>query len=228
MTYKRKVEIGDCVLYHGDCLEILPELEAVSVDAILTDPPYGKRPMRPQGSRLGTPFSRSFDCESDKWDKLIEDIDNVRQVAEKQIIWGGQHYELPPTNCLLIWHKHQHMEFSHAEVAWTNLTKSNKLFDLPWLGAAARRSEPAYHPTQKPVALMEWCLSFIQDAQTILDSFMGSGTTGVACVRTCRKFIGIELDENYFNIAVDRITKEYERMSLFEPPPKVKQMSLLD
>ena len=87
----------------------------------------------------------------------------------------------------------------------------------------------AQHPTQKPVALMQWCLGFLPKAETILDPFAGSGTTGVACVREGRRFIGIELDPGYFDIAVDRIRKEMAqpRLDLPPPPPAPVQESML-
>ena len=85
------------------------------------------------------------------------------------------------------------------------------------------------HPTQKPLALMRWCLGFLPDAETILDPFMGSGTTGVACVKLGRKFIGIEIDEGYFDIACKRIADAVARPDLFisRKPPEPKQEALL-
>jgi DNA modification methylase len=83
------------------------------------------------------------------------------------------------------------------------------------------------HPTQKPVALMQWCLGFLPDARTILDPFMGSGTTGVACVKLGRRFIGIEIDESYFEIACKRIRDAYAQPDMFiEPAPKPVQTAL--
>jgi DNA modification methylase len=171
--------------------------------------------MRPQGGKLGSPFTRSFDESSDKWDSPIKasHIDAIMALGQNHIIWGWQYFcqWLNPTNCELIWDKQNGpLFFADCETAWTDLTITTKIFRLCWLGAHARRIEPAYHPTQKPVALMEWCLAFLPDATTILDPFMGSGTTGVACVRTGRKFIGIELDPGYFAIAVKRIQTELD------------------
>ena len=161
--------------------------------------------MRPQGAKLGTPYSRSFDHTADKWDEVFEDIEAVLKSAKTQIVWGGQHYAMPPTNCILIWNKHQHMEFSHAELAWTNMTKANKLFDLPWLGAAARRVEPAYHPTQKPLPLMQWCLSMVDGVASVVDPFMGAGTTLVAAKLAGIRAVGIEINEEYCQKAVERL-----------------------
>ena len=86
------------------------------------------------------------------------------------------------------------------------------------------------HPTQKPVALMQWCLGFLPDAKTILDPFMGSGTTGVACVKLGRKFTGIELDSDYFDIACKRIEEAYRQPDMFiaPPEPNPEQMDMLN
>lgn len=110
-------------------------------------------------------------------------------------------------------------------MAWTNLTTNNKVLRYQWIGAHARRIEPAYHPTQKPVAVIEWALSFL-DSETILDPFMGSGTTGVACMKLGRKFIGVEIDEDYFKIAAKRIAKAAETPMLFAIAEKAEQGKL--
>jgi DNA modification methylase len=106
--------------------------------------------------------------------------------------------------------------FGEAELAWTNLGKPIRAFNY---GAVKIVAENKQHPTQKPVALMEWCLGFLPDAQTILDPFMGSGTTLVACAKLGRKGIGIELDPGYFDIACRRVEAAYRQPDLFIPPP---------
>jgi DNA modification methylase len=106
-----------------------------------------------------------------------------------------------------------------CELAWTNLDNNAKVFD--WT-IAATNAERIGHPTQKPLALMKWCLSFLPDAQTILDPFMGSGTTGVACIKMGRKFIGIELEEKYFDIACKRIEGAYQQPDMFIEKEKIK------
>jgi DNA modification methylase len=91
--------------------------------------------------------------------------------------------------------------------------------------------ESGFHPTQKPIEVMQWCLGFLPDAETILDPFMGSGTTLVACAKLGRKGIGIELDPDYFDIAVERVRKAYEQADMFVPAPSKPietQADLLD
>lgn len=199
-------------LIHGDCRQILPLLP--KVDAVVTDPPYGKKPLRPQGRGLGTPLSRSFDHNDCRWDSLNKmAVEAMLGVGRQHIIWGGQYYGdmLPPTNCMLVWDKHQQLQFARCEIAWTDLTISNKLFDLPWLGAAARQEEPAYHPTQKPTRLMTWSLGFTSG--DILDPFAGSGTTLVAAKQLGRKAIGIEIEERYVEICANRLRQEVLQFS---------------
>ena len=106
-------------------------------------------------------------------------------------------------------------------MAWTNLPKAVRRLQLLWNGCMrVERHIAREHPTQKPVALMEWCIKHLPDtAQTILDPFMGSGTTGVACVNLGRKFIGIELDPGYFDIACKRITDAHRQADMFVAKP---------
>ncbi len=212
----RVEQIGDATLYLGDCLEILPTLG--KVNAVVTDPPYGigiaANPFRQKHAR------QSWD------DSPISDLhlQRIREISDEQIIWGGNYFNLPPTQRFLIWDKIQPESFSSAmvEFAWTNLNGPAKLF---------RRHVVSYkknHPTQKPVALMEWCLGFIK-GQIILDPFMGSGTMGVACINLGRKFIGIEIEPKYFDIACKRIDQAQRQGKLFSPEkPKLEQFDLLE
>jgi site-specific DNA-methyltransferase (adenine-specific)/modification methylase len=115
---------------------------------------------------------------------------------------------------MLVWDKEQPWEnFSQVEIAWSNLQRPAAIFK-----ASATRDIPGKaHPTQKPLALMKWCVEKTTDAQTILDPFMGSGTTGVAAVQMGRKFIGIERDERYFEIACRRIEDAQKQIDMFSP-----------
>ena len=216
----RRVEhIGGATLYLGDCLEILPTLG--KVDAVVTDPPYGIDYGRAGG------FSASHGWgqwrENVAWDQgrpAREIFDAILACSGSQIVWGGNYFTdyLPPTMQWLVWDKGQR-EFSLAdcEFAWSSQRKAARIFNYP-RGRAVKDGKE--HPTQKPVALIEWCLGFIPDARTILDPFMGSGTTGVACAKLGRKFIGIEIDEGYFDIACRRIEDAYRQRDLFRDEPK--------
>ena len=230
--WKRRVEIGDCVLYEGDCLEILPTLEPV--DAVVTDPPYGIGVARNgcNGGGTGGKGTWRKTYEPTAWDNETADgaLDAALMRSRWHIVFGGNYYALPPARCWLIWDKQTTGNFAHCEMAWTNLDKPVRRLVHLWNGLCRAGNEPrSAHPTQKPIGVMEWCIGHLpSDAQTILDPFMGSGTTGVACVNLGRKFIGIELEPKYFDIAVRRIEEAYKQPRLFEEPaPKPVQESML-
>ncbi len=132
-------------------------------------------------------------------------------------MWGGNYYSLPPARCWLIWQKPTVRTMADFEMAWTNLDRPSKMF-------RENRNPDGHreHPTQKPVSLMRWALGFVTTAKTVLDPFMGSGTTGVACVQSGRRFIGIEIDQGYFDIAVERIKAALAQPDMFVTAPVKK------
>ena len=212
------VVIGDCTLYPGDCLEILPTLG--KVDAVVTDPPYGI------GEAAGKNASRSNlaiakDYGDAHWDDRPispELIELVRNAGTWNIIFGGNFYSCPATSCWLIWDKiNGKNDFADCELAWTNLPKATRLLRYMWHGMLRAHGEPrGDHPTQKPVGVMKWCIEHLPiNTNIILDPFMGSGTTGVACVNLGRKFIGIEIEPKYFDIACRRIEDAYRQGDMF-------------
>ena len=151
------------------------------------------------------------------------------EISKHQIIWGGNYFTdlLPPTMQWLIWDKGQR-DFSLAdlEMAWSSQRAAARIFDYPRAKALADGKE---HPTQKPVEVMRWCLGFVPDAcVSILDPFMGSGTTGVACASLGRNFTGIEVNPAYFEISCRRIADELSRPRMFvEAPKPAKQEAML-
>ena len=217
----KPVIIGDCTLYCGDCLEILPTLG--SVDAVVTDPPYGIGETNEKNLSRGN-LAAPTDYGHYEWDHKPaspEQIAAIRSCSRHQVIFGGNYFDLPPTSCWLVWDKRNGTnDFADCEIAWTNLPKAIRRIDWMWNGMLRKGNEARLHPTQKPVGVMEWCLSHIPDAQTICDPFMGSGTTGVACARKGLAFIGIEREPSYFDIACERIQKAYDQPDLFIEPPK--------
>lgn len=192
------VTIGNATLYCGDYRDILPTLP--KVDAVITDPPYGL------GDRLAGgkgEWGGQFEV-APEWDREITGGGIIESFAALPvaIIWGGNYYQLPPVRGWLLWDKMQEHSSGHAEMAWTNLDIPVRTFRY---ARAQLASEGKEHPTQKPVPLMLWCLAFAPNAQEVLDPFMGSGTTGVACAHLGRSFIGIEREPKYFDIACRRI-----------------------
>lgn len=189
-----KVLIGNAELYFGDCQEILSALPVA--DLVLTDPPYG---IGIANDHVRHKHAR------DTWDNARPSNELFARIAKHgvhQIIWGGNYFDLPPSRAFLVWDKLQPEQFSLAmcEQAWCSFDGNAKLYRCSVL---SYRKE---HPTQKPVKLMEWCISHCPDSpSSVLDPFMGSGTTGVACVNMELRFIGIERERKYFDVACERI-----------------------
>lgn len=202
-------------------MDILPTLP--KVDAVVTDPPYGIGEANKQGTSRSRPTAKWKNPAASKyleseWDnQTVSDplFSMVLSAGKSVILWGGNYYSVPPSSCWLVWDKLTSGDFADCELAWTNLPRAVRKFQWLWSGFKKQMPEDRYHPTQKPVALIEWCLSFIPDAQTVLDPFMGSGTTGVACANHGRKFIGIEREPAYFDVACKRIDAAYAQGRLF-------------
>jgi len=206
-------------------MDVMREMEPGSVDAVVTDPPYGIGAERGIGKSGRLKFSNS-----DKdWDREANDeaIQSLLLINKPMIIWGGNYFNLPPSRMMLIWDKGAGMrgrDFADCEIAWCSMDGNARLLSHDPL--AARDYIGKQHPTQKPIAVMEWCLSFLPTATTILDPFMGSGTTGVAAIRLKRRFIGVEIDPDYFAIARKRIEEALampEQPDLPEMPKPVQE-----
>jgi len=201
--------IGDATLYLGDCGEIIPGLGMV--DLVLTDPPYGIGEANGKNKSRGK-IAVSKDYGVSDWDNAPAPawlIELIRAKSSNQIIFGGNYYALPPSSCWLVWDKDNgECDFADCELAWTSLKKAVRRLKFRWAGMLQENmgaKEPRVHPTQKPVPVMRWALEHAGDVETVCDPFMGSGTTGVACVELGKKFIGIERDPAYFNEACKRI-----------------------
>jgi DNA modification methylase len=198
-------------LYHADCREILPLLEPV--DLVLTDPPYGI------GEAAGANKSRNKlavakDYGVSDWDDKPIDQDLINQlITQPAIIFGGNYYSMPPSACWLVWDKHITGDFADCELAWTNLPGAVRRINYLWNGMIKQRPEQRWHPTQKPLDVMKWCIDqadtkLKKRVETILDPFAGSGTTLRAAKDMSRKAIGIEREEQYCEVAVKRLRQE--------------------
>ena len=203
-------------LYHGDCLAILPTLEAGSVDAVITDPPYG----------IGFEGSNASTLE---WSGISNDDGtlDLRQILNMDCLvvsFGANCYPemLPHRGRWICWDKRviesaDRMLGSPFELAWVNIKSGfDKMYRIMHGGVvnADGWGDRRVHPTQKPIILMKRIINdFTSPGDTILDPFMGSGTTGVACVETGRNFIVIEIDADYFKIAQRRIADAQARMN---------------
>ena len=192
-------------LYLGDCLDFMRTLPDGAVDAVVTDPPYG----------IGADKKNAHSSIRDNgaWANVEWDYRNAQavkaavEIACLSIVWGGNYYTdvLPPSPFWMAWVKPEAgtgFSLADMELAWCNSNGAARVLRLP-------RRDGNIHPTQKPVALMAWCMdqAGIPSGSTVFDPFMGSGTTGVACVRTGRNFIGCEIDPTYYAIAQRRIAE---------------------
>jgi DNA modification methylase len=230
----RVEHIGNATLYMANCMEVLPTLPRV--DAVITDPPYGIG--ADKGKKGAIPFKGGKAYEmayypDNVWDNERPSRDMVLATVRAgavAILWGGNYFAdyLQAQGRWLWWDKCQTMpSYGDGELAWTNLPQTtpkkfvwanNKIF--------ADRIE-RHHPTQKPLELMAWCMSFIGDAETVLDPFMGSGTTGVAAIQCGKVFTGIEIEPKYFDIACRRIEQAQKQGALFKhEEPKAEQLTL--
>jgi site-specific DNA-methyltransferase (adenine-specific)/modification methylase len=205
---------------------------------VVTDPPYGIN-IGGSGTIGGSGIVHPKTYGEHSWDEVGMTSSQwalIQAQTSKWIVWGGNHLAdvMGASSGALVWDKKCQNgwddTFSEMEMAWTNTITRTKGFRHLWAGAlrgSERGKNVREHPTQKPVALMEWCLEFLPDAETILDPFMGSGTTGVAAVKLGRRFIGIEIEPAYFDIACRRIEEATRQPDLFiEGPPAPKQMDL--
>ena len=211
----RVEQIGSCTLYLADCMDILPTLG--KVDAVVTDPPYG------------IDWKPRVNHQNQKWiDKVDFSVEEIATFSKEATIWGAEYLapKLPPSKSWLTWVKRpvnsgdfsaDSRTYATTELAWSNVGKS-AFFVLVWDGgmrSGQKDNRTFCHPSQKPVELMEWCIARHSNAKSVLDPFMGSGTTGVACVNLGRKFIGIEKEPEYFDIACERIQQAVNQPKLF-------------
>jgi DNA modification methylase len=233
--WKAKRQIGDCTLYLGDCLDILPILPKDG--AIVTDPPYGMG-WNTDSTRF-TGGMRKRAAGRDDWDAIREDstpFDPSPWLDFKSaVLWGANHYaQRLPVGKTLVWIKKHPDLFgtflSDCEIGWASgghgVFAHYKQFPPP--SRMAESNGLVAHPTQKPISLMTWCVQTFARKGTVIDPYMGSGTTGVACVRLGRGFIGIEAEERYFRTACKRIAEANLQPDLFvEKPAAPEQETLL-
>jgi DNA modification methylase len=201
---KREVVIGTCRLLLGDMNDVLPKLGRF--DLCLTDPPYGigedgGRFRARKGQNIRVLPKGGWDAET----PAAASFQRLLTCSDHQCIWGGNYFadKLPPSKGWLYWQKLMGGDFADGELAWTSRNKALREY------TRCPKGQNAEHPTQKPIDVMEWCLSFFQDAKTVVDPFAGSGSTGVACVKRGLSFTGIERHEPYFDIMCRRIAEAH-------------------
>jgi DNA modification methylase len=222
----REERIGGQRLLLGDCRQIIGGLQ---FDAICTDPPYGLGDLWQGGGGRGKSSWEFNPKEAQAWDATAPHWLPDFVGKTPAIVWGGNYMKFEPSRAWLVWDKGiPDFTTGHSELAWTNLNIPIRNFRLcPNVMTPTGRDGKKRHPTQKPLEIMIWCLGFLLDAQIILDPFMGSGTTLVACERLGRRGVGIEIDPDYFDIACRRVDEESRqpRMDL-TPAPKPTQEAM--
>lgn len=226
-------EIGsECVIVYGDALEVRPELPTDA--AIVTDPPYGiafnfAKKRRGRKSGLSWGGNGNPDIQRD-WSRVTGDEQPFNPspwlTFPFVVLWGANHYadRLPTATRWLVWDKRDGTtsdDHSDCEMAWTNLKGAARLYSHLWRGICRAGEENVakaakLHPAQKPLALMRWCLSFLPEGVLVVDPYMGSGTTGVACLQTGHPFIGVETDSDHFEVARERLLSALDA-GLFAP-----------
>lgn len=197
-------EFEDGTFYNADCMDVLKDIQEKQFDLCLTDPPYGGGCNAGGNGGVFSKYKKNIR----DWDFAPEKqtFDEIFRVSKNQIIWGGNYFSLPPTRCFLVWDKLTISEaFSMAmcEYAWTSFNRNAKRYEC------APQDSKRFHPTQKPVALIGWCLKlFTNEGESVIDCFSGSGTTAIACHRGKRRFVCIEKDKEYFEMSVKRYEDE--------------------
>ena len=207
-------EDDSVTIYHGDCREILPTIG--KVDLLLTDPPYGiSYNCEPTPQAKHQPTNRLQVATVHGDDKPFDPQD-ILAAGSRHIIWGGNFFcdRLPPTGKWIAWDKvtknDLNLRIAEIEFAWTDCIQRPVVFRHLWSGNfRASEQGSRLHPTQKPVALMLWCLGLPGSGKgTVLDPFMGSGPVLRAAKDLGRKAIGIEIEERYCEIAANRCAQE--------------------
>lgn len=206
-------------IYCGDCREILPLLGRF--DLLLTDPPYGvEAPTANRSKGRSKPVDgalravRAVDHLPVFGDDEPFDPGHLFPVAASRILWGANNYasRLPDSAMWLCWDRESSGDITDCELAWVggHRFKTVRIFRHQWSGLIRKseRCERVLHPTQKPVALMRWCLGFFPDARTVVDPYMGSGPVARACKDAGKRYVGIELVERYCEVAVNRLRQE--------------------
>lgn len=215
--------------YNMDCMEGMKQFPDKYFDLAIVDPPYGGVT---QGGYMknqqGGGIARNRnDYHLSLWQcsKPTKDyFDELKRVSKNQIIWGGNYYAslLEDSQCWIVWDKEkpEGVSFADVELAWTSFNLASRIFKFAWHGMIQgdmKHKEYKIHPTQKPVALYEWLISrYAKDGDIILDTHVGSASSLIACHNTNHKFVGFELDEQYYKMSKERLDREMAQMNLFE------------
>ena len=212
-------------------MEYMRTLPDKYFDLCIADPPYGNansttpvahaqggnRYKKYEVERTGGTWAAKYGRNIKEWDEAPpqEFFDELFRVSKEQIIWGANYFTMPPTRCFIVWKKltiSEAFTMAMAEYAWTSFNSNAKVFEcMP----QCDKSDPRFHPTQKPVNLIRYLIrTYTNVGGVILDSCIGSGTTAIACIKEHRHYIGFELNKEYYDKACQRIEEERQQLAL--------------
>jgi len=218
-------------IYCGDCAQVLPFLGPV--DLLLTDPPYGIGEAAGKNKSRGK-MAKARDYGNDQWDNSPPPrwlLDMCIGMADRSIVWGGNYFGLGASSCWLVWDKKNgDSDFADCELAWTNMRKAVRRIEWRWAGMLQENmgahKDARVHPTQKPLAVMNWAITQAGDGVgSVLDPFMGSGTTLVAARSQGKRAVGIEREEKYCRAAVERLAQGVMSFDIGTAPPDPARFS---
>ena len=199
-------------IHNQDCLEAMKQMQDNQFDLAIVDPPYGLERFKKGGSVVN-----KYGDENKHWNNIKpkkEYFTELFRISKKQIIWGANNFNLPTSEYFVVWQKGNALDFSFAmvEMAWTNIKKPAKLFKH----LHVQNKDKRIHPTQKPVKLYEWLLmNYAKEGNKILDTHLGSGSIAIACHNLGYDLTGYELDKEYYDNAIKRITEHQAQTRIF-------------
>jgi len=218
----------DYGFYNMDCMSGMRQFPDKFFDLAIVDPPYGlgEQNLKKNRSRSCLTVAKSYHSFAglDNAPPTADYFKELFRVSKNQIIWGANHFiSLMPydSSCWIVWNKENgDTDFADCELAWTSFKSAVRLFSFRWSGMLQgdmKHKEYRIHPTQKPIALYEWLLrKYAKEGDAVLDTHVGSASSLIACHRTQHKFVGFELDKEYYRLAKERLDAERAQMSIFD------------
>ena len=201
-----------------DCMNVMRKYDDNHFDLAIVDPPYG---IARFGNRVEVSNRICNKAKINQWDikPTKEYFNELFRISKNQIIWGANNFTLPESEYFIVWDKQQSVEnFASAEYAWTNVKKPAKVFrySIHKVMSDRKKENGKIHPTQKPVKLYEWLLhNYSEKGQKILDTHLGSGSIAVACHYFGVDLVGVEIDEEYYNKAKERVDELTKQTTMF-------------
>ena len=206
----------DFGFYNMDCMDGMKEFPDQFFDLAIVDPPYGIN-----ASKMNMGSGNHLFTKNKNWDESIPDesyFTELFRVSKNQIIWGGNYFTeyLKPSPHWIVWDKkNQNLSFAEGELAWMNIGDNLRIFSYYTVKAA--KNDPKIHPTQKPVALYKWLINrYMPEGGVLLDTHVGSASSLIACREMGFKYVGFEIDEDYFKEAKKRLDQAENQVNIFD------------